>query len=65
MQTTLYLGEPNACEFLLNQGADKTLQNRDGKTAYDLAVEEYQFAVESRNAEKIGAFKRIVELLED
>ena len=65
MQTTLYLGEPNACEFLLNQGADKTLQNRDGKTAYDLAVEEYQFAVETKNTERIRSFKRIVELLED
>ena len=65
MQTTLYSGEPNACEFLLNQGADKTLQNSDGRTAYDLAMECYQFAAESRNAEKIGAFKRIIALLED
>lgn len=65
MQTTLYSGEPKACEFLLNHGADKTLKDSDGKTAYDMAVEAYEFAVESGNNERMEAFQRIIELLED
>ena len=65
MQTTQYSGAPNTCEFLLSQGADKTLQNRDGKTAYDLAVEKYQFAVETKDTERIRSYKRIIELLQD
>ena len=65
MQTTLYAGEPKACEFLLNHGADKTLKDSDGKTAYDMAVEAYEFAVESGNNERMESFQRIIELLED
>ena len=65
MQTMLYSGEPKACEFLLNHGADKTLKDSDGKTAYDMAVEAYEFAVESGNNERMEAFQRNIELLED
>ena len=65
MQATLFAGEPKACEFLLNHGADKTLKDSDGKTAYDMAVEAYEFAVESGNNERIKSFQRIIELLED
>ena len=65
MQTTLYASAPNACEFLLNHGADKTLKDSDGRTAYDMAVDAYEFAVESGNTERIESFQRIIELLED
>ena len=65
MQTTLFAGEPKACEFLLNNGADKTLKNSDGKIAYDMALEAYEFAVESDNNERMESFQRILELLED
>ena len=34
-------------------------------TAYDMAVDAYEFAVESGNTERIESFQRIIELLED
>ena len=34
---------PNTCQYLLNKGADKTLKNAEGKTAYDIAVETKEF----------------------
>lgn len=34
---------PNTCQYLLNKGADKTLKNAEGKTAYDIAVESKEF----------------------
>lgn len=30
---------PENCAFLINEGADVNIQNKDGKTAYDIAVE--------------------------
>lgn len=36
---TTYRGAKEACEVLLAHGADKTLTDSDGKTAYDYAVE--------------------------
>ena len=64
MQTT-YRGADDVCQFLLEKGADKSLMNSEGKTAYDMAVEAYDFAVESGNNERIESFQRIIELLEE
>lgn len=44
---------------------DKSLVNSDEKTAYDMAVEAYDFAVESGNHERIESFQRIIEFLEE
>lgn len=38
MQTT-YRGADDVCQFLLEKGADKSLMNSEGKTAYDLAIQ--------------------------
>lgn len=65
LMLTCRCGATEICQYLLEQGADKTLKGPDGETAYDIAVKRYQLAVESGNAEKMGAFKRIIELLED
>ena len=39
LRETTYLGAVDACQFLLAHGADKTLTDSHGKTAYDYAVE--------------------------
>lgn len=39
LMLTTYRDSIEVCEFLIKNGADKSLRNNDGKTAYDLAIE--------------------------
>jgi ankyrin repeat protein len=65
LMQTMYRGADEVCQFLLQKGADSSLMNSDGRTAYDMAIEAYEFAVESGNNERMESFQRIIELLEE
>lgn len=67
MYTTSYLGAPETCQYLLEKGADKTLKDSNGKTAYDLAYEKYQdwLPHESQSPYMVESFRKLLELLED
>ena len=64
MKTAQYGGAPVICTYLLENGADKTLKNAEGKTAYEIALLWLEQAKKAGNKERIESLKQIIELLE-
>ena len=57
---------PVMCQYLLDKGADKTLKDANGKTAYDLAVERQEFLLNKGYGEEneyLVEVNTLVELL--
>ena len=57
---------PVMCQYLLDKGADKTLKDANGKTAYDLAIEQQEFLLNKGYGEEnefLVEVNTLVELL--
>ena len=66
MRTAPYNADPVICQYLLDKGADKTLKNAEGKTAYDIAVESKEFFLTTgydENDEELKNLNAVIPLL--
>ena len=65
MKTVQNGGAIKICEYLLSQGADKSLLNNEGQTVYDIALIQLNMAIERNNLDRIESLNNIINLLKD
>lgn len=65
MKTVQNGGAIKICEYLLSQGADKSLLNNEGQTVYDIALIQLNMAIERNYLDRIESLNNIINLLKD